>query len=133
MFQLHPQLKKDSFFIKNLELCQVLLMNNAFYPWLILVPRKEGLVEIIDLSFQEQNLLMAEISSMSKILKNDVGADKINIATFGNVVPQLHIHIIARFKNDLTFPKPVWVSQDIKEYQNDDKEKLINLVKQKEG
>ena len=114
MFQLHPQLKKDTFFIKDLELCQVLLMNNALYPWIILVPKKANLIEIIDLSVEEQNLLMVEISAISRIFKN-LNPDKINIAALGNIVPQLHIHIIARFKNDLTFPKPVWVSQETKE------------------
>ncbi len=126
MFQLHPQLKKDTIFIKDLELCQVLLMNNAFYPWFILVPRKDNLVEIIDLNQQERALLMEEIAFVSHILKTNLKPEKLNVANLGNMVSQLHIHIIARFKNDLTFPNPVWGSQ-VKKYDQDQLKKMIDL------
>jgi diadenosine tetraphosphate (Ap4A) HIT family hydrolase len=129
MFKLHTKLQENTFFIKDLELCRVLLMNNALYPWLILVPKKANLVEIIDLSTKEQNLLMSEISIISNILKNVLKADKINIAALGNVVAQLHIHIIARFKDDLTFPNPIWVCDKTKKYQKNDQKKIISLIK----
>ena len=129
MFELHPQLKKDTFFIKDLKLCQVLLMNNTFYPWLILVPKKPEIIEIIDLSKEEQTLLMEEISLMSAVLKIQFSPDKLNIAALGNIVPQLHIHIIARFKNDISFPNPVWCNKDTKPYNDDDLKKVIGLLK----
>ena len=128
MFELHSQLKKDTILVKNLSLCQLLLMNNSLYPWFILVPKKPNLVEIIDLSIEEQDDLMREISAVSKALKVLFKPDKINIAALGNMVPQLHIHIIARFKNDKTFPKPVWVSNETSGYSEEEIKKIIELV-----
>ena len=128
MFELHSQLKKDTILVKNLSLCQLLLMNNYLYPWFILVPKKPNLVEIIDLSIEEQDDLMREISAVSKALKVLFKPDKINIAALGNMVPQLHIHIIARFKNDKTFPKPVWVSNETSGYSEEEIKKIIELV-----
>ena len=128
MFELHNQLKKDTIFVKDLPLCQVLLMNNALYPWFILVPKKSNLVEIIDLSDAEQIVLMQEIALMSKVIKKEFNADKLNIAALGNVVSQLHIHIIARFKNDKTFPKPVWVSGEAAEYNQTEIERIVKII-----
>jgi diadenosine tetraphosphate (Ap4A) HIT family hydrolase len=107
-FKLDPTLKKDSIFIKELELCQLRLINNSDFPWLILVPMKKNLVEITDLSDSDYNQLNKEIKNIAKSLKEITKADKLNIATIGNVVSQLHIHIIARYKSDKLFPKPVW-------------------------
>lgn len=131
MFELHPILKKDTFLIKDLKLCQLLLMNNSFYPWLILVPKKPDLVEIIDLSESDQILLIKEIDLISKIIKKVFNPDKINIAALGNMVPQLHIHIIARFKNDRTFPKPIWVDNENKIYDENESKKIIALILKK--
>jgi len=117
MFELHPTLKKDTIFIKDLKLCQLLLMNNSRYPWIILVPKKVGMVELIDLSKEEQNLLMAEIDFISRKMQQIFNPDKLNIATLGNMVSQLHIHIIARYKTDPTFPKPVWVDSESSVYE----------------
>ncbi len=128
MFELHPVLKKDTFLIKDLKLCQLLLMNNSFYPWLILVPKKPDLIEIIDLSESDQILLIKEIDLISKIIKKTFNPDKINIAALGNMVPQLHIHIIARFKNDRTFPKPIWVDNQIMTYKSEEAEKIIKSI-----
>ncbi|MCE3255626.1 MAG: hypothetical protein K0R25_1120 [Rickettsiaceae bacterium] len=128
MFELHPQLKKDTIFVKDLKLCQLLLMNNSLYKWFILVPKKPDLVEIIDLSDDEQMLLMKEIAHISKIIKQEFQPDKLNIAALGNMVPQLHIHIIARFKNDKTFPKPVWVSSESCEYEGEEIKKIIESI-----
>ena len=128
MFELHPQLEKDTFFVKDLQLCRVLLMNNSLYPWFILVPKKNNLIEIIDLLPEDQNLLMKEISIISKILKIKLNPDKINIAALGNIVSQLHIHIIARFKDDLTFPKPIWTDEKITTYNDNELRKMIDLI-----
>jgi len=107
-FKLHQQLQKDCFFIKDLKLSQFLLMNNSNYPWFILVPKIENAVELIDLSFPNQQILLQEINQISKLSKNIFKYDKLNIATLGNVVDQLHVHIISRYKNDRVFPRPVW-------------------------
>ncbi|MFT5702665.1 MAG: diadenosine tetraphosphate (Ap4A) HIT family hydrolase [Rickettsiales bacterium] len=129
MFELHNQLKKDTILVKDLKLCQVLLIKNALYPWFVLVPRKPDLVEIIDLSKDDQILLMEEISLVSQQIKENFKADKLNIAALGNMVPQLHIHIIARFRSDETFPNPVWVSSKMAEYEEEEIQRIIEIMK----
>jgi diadenosine tetraphosphate (Ap4A) HIT family hydrolase len=104
---LHPQLDNDTAPVGDLALCRVLAMNDADYPWLILVPRRAGAVEIADLG-DDASLLMAEIAQVSRVLKDVVRCDKLNIAAIGNVVPQLHVHIVARRTDDPLWPKPVW-------------------------
>lgn len=128
MFELHPTLKKDTFLIKDLKLCRVLLMDNSIYPWVILVPKRPDLVEMIDLTEEDQFILTQEISQVSRVVKDIFKADKLNIAALGNVVSQLHIHIIARYKNDPTFPQPIWVNSDRKSYGEDERRKIINLI-----
>jgi diadenosine tetraphosphate (Ap4A) HIT family hydrolase len=128
MFKIDEKLAKDCFFIKDLSLSKLLLMNDANYLWFILVPRKENLVELIDLNFEEQKQLLEEINKISKILKSEFKVDKINIATLGNVVKQLHIHVIGRFKNDIAFPKPVWGFASEKPFSNADKEKIFSKI-----
>jgi len=127
MFKLDSQLQNDTFFIKDLKLCQVLLMNNSLYPWVILVPKKANLVEIIDLSKEEQILLMEEIALVSKALKSHLNPKKLNVANLGNMVSQLHIHIIARFENDPSFPKPVW-GLGSKSYEEQELKKVIKWM-----
>lgn len=107
-FKLHKQLQADTYEILGLNLCKVLLMNNSLFPWVILVPQRDGLREIIDLSAEEQILLMKEIAEISKAMKKIFSPDKLNIAALGNVVEQLHIHVMARYKNDKAWPKPVF-------------------------
>ncbi len=108
MFTLHPQLEKDTLPVGDLPLCRVLLMNNAHFPWLILVPRRAGLRELFDLEPHEYTEAMQEIRMVAEKLSAHTNAHKINIAALGNMVPQLHIHIIARFQNDAAWPGPVW-------------------------
>ncbi len=128
MFELHSQLKKDTILVKDLKLCQLLLMNNALYPWFILVPKKPDLVEIIDLNDDEQILLMQEISLVSKVVKNIFNPIKLNVANLGNMVSQLHIHVIARFKDDQAFPKPVWGVGESVPYEQEEIDKIIAAV-----
>jgi len=104
---LHPQLDNDTAPVGDLALCRVVAMNDADYPWLILVPRRAGVTEIADLG-DDTSLLMAEIAQVSRVLKDVVRCDKLNIAAIGNVVPQLHVHIVARRTDDPLWPKPVW-------------------------
>jgi diadenosine tetraphosphate (Ap4A) HIT family hydrolase len=105
---LHPQLARDTVPIGDLALCRALLINDANYPWVLLVPRRTGVVEIIDLTDAEQAQLMVEIARASKAIKAMTGCAKINVAALGNVVPQLHVHVIARGHSDPAWPKPVW-------------------------
>jgi diadenosine tetraphosphate (Ap4A) HIT family hydrolase len=104
---LHPQLEADTAPVGDLSLSRVLAINDADYPWLILVPRRADIVEIADLG-DETTLLMREIVQVSDVLKHVTRCDKINVGAIGNVVPQLHVHIVARRKDDSLWPKPVW-------------------------
>jgi diadenosine tetraphosphate (Ap4A) HIT family hydrolase len=107
-WSLHPQLERDTVPVGDLKLSRILLINDANYPWVLLVPRRPGAVEMIDLSDAEQVELMGEIARASRIMKAMTGCAKINVAALGNMVPQLHVHVIARGRSDPAWPKPVW-------------------------
>jgi diadenosine tetraphosphate (Ap4A) HIT family hydrolase len=107
-WSLHPQLQKDTIDIGDLPLSRVLVIKDANYPWLLLVPRRPDAVEVIDLDEVEQAQLMTETARVARALKEVTKCDKLNIAALGNVVPQLHVHIIARRINDAAWPRPVW-------------------------
>ena len=107
-WSLHPQLAKDTIDIGDLPLSRVLVIKDANYPWLLLVPRREGAVEIIDLDEVAQAQLMTEITRVSRAVKEITKCDKLNVAALGNMVPQLHIHIVARRAGDVAWPRPVW-------------------------
>jgi diadenosine tetraphosphate (Ap4A) HIT family hydrolase len=106
-WSLHPQLKAETSPVGDLPLSRLLAIDDATYPWLVLVPRRAGVVEIADLG-GEAPILMGEIVRMSQLVKAVTGCDKINVGAIGNVVPQLHVHIVARRKDDPLWPKPVW-------------------------
>lgn len=108
MFELHPRIDADTALVCEWALSRVLLMNDSAYPWLILVPRRPATAEITDLDPAERLTLMEEISRASSGLRSLVSPDRINVAALGNVVPQLHVHVIARFTADPAWPKPVW-------------------------
>ena len=105
---LHPQLERDTVNVGDLPLSRVLVIKDANYPWLLLVPRKANVAEIIDLDEVEQAQLMTEITRASRALKAVTECDKLNIAALGNAVAQLHVHVIARRRTDVSWPKPVW-------------------------
>jgi len=107
-WSLHPQLAADTVPVGDLALARVLLANDANYPWLILVPRRPGLTELIDLPENEQMRLLGEVAMVARTLKEITACDKLNIAALGNQVPQLHVHVIARRHSDAAWPKPVW-------------------------
>jgi diadenosine tetraphosphate (Ap4A) HIT family hydrolase len=107
-WSLHSRLKEDTIDIGDLPLCRVLVIKDAHYPWLLLVPRRHEAVEIIDLDEVEQSQLMTEISRVARALKEVTRCDKLNIAALGNLVPQLHVHVIARRSSDAAWPRPVW-------------------------
>ncbi len=102
-FKLHQNFEKMSL-IKSLDLCDVLLYPNKLFPWIILIPRVENAVEIHDLSVEAQRMLLEEITQVSQKMKTHFKADKMNVANFGNITPQLHVHVIARFNDDECFP-----------------------------
>ena len=108
IWSLHPQLAQDTVPLGDLPLARVLLANDANYPWLILVPRRPGLTEILDLDPNEQVQLLGEIDAAARALKSVTECEKLNIAALGNVVAQLHVHVIARRHSDAAWPKPVW-------------------------
>tara|TARA_B110001452_G_scaffold244717_1_gene228910 strand:+ start:3080 stop:3475 length:396 start_codon:yes stop_codon:yes gene_type:complete len=100
---------KSSHYIKDLKLCSVRLIDNNKFPWIILIPKRKKITDITELSSRDQNLLMKEIVLSSKVMKKLFKTSKLNVEKIGNMVPQLHIHIIARSKNDSAWPLSVWV------------------------
>ena len=107
-FSLAPELQRDCIELADWPLCKVLLMNDSQYPWFILVPRVAGVKEIIDLSEELQITLLQESGKLSKLLQQIFNPDKLNVAALGNMVPQLHVHHIARFTTDAAWPTPIW-------------------------
>lgn len=116
-FTLHERLAADTFLVADLPLCRVLLMNDARFPWLILVPRREDLRDFDDVSPSEKPNFHAEIDTASQVLRGMTSAEKMNVAALGNMVPQLHVHIIARFSGDPAWPGPVWGAGDAEPYE----------------
>lgn len=127
-FQLHPRLQQDSIELGRFSLSRLLLINDSQYPWFVLVPEKIDISEIYQLSEQEQQLLQQESSFLAKNLAEIYKADKMNIAAIGNMVPQLHIHHIVRYKNDISWPAPVWGKYDAIPYTKQAIEKTKNLI-----
>jgi diadenosine tetraphosphate (Ap4A) HIT family hydrolase len=107
-FSLDPRLDADTIPLGRLPLSRVLLMNDARYPWLILVPERPDLIEIIDLPEADRAALIGEIAAASEALKALYGPDKLNVGALGNRVRQLHVHVLARFQSDAAWPGPVW-------------------------
>jgi diadenosine tetraphosphate (Ap4A) HIT family hydrolase len=127
----HPQLERDTAPVGDMPLCRVLLIDDANYPWLLLVPRRHEIVEIVDLDYIEQAQLMTEIAHASRSLKAMTGCDKINVAALGNVVPQLHVHVIARSRGDAAWPKPVWGVAPARAYEQAALGELVASLRQR--
>ncbi|QLF94748.1 HIT domain-containing protein [Pseudomonas sp. ABC1] len=108
MFVLDSRLEQDTVVLGDFPLCRLLLMKDAHYPWFILVPRREDVSEVFQLDSADQRSLWHEAGSLAETLKDTFAADKMNVATLGNVVSQLHVHVIARRKDDAAWPAPVW-------------------------
>ncbi|MDH2296507.1 HIT family protein [Cobetia sp. 29-18-1] len=107
-FNLHPQLDADTHFVADLPLCTVRLMNDARYPWLVLIPRRDAIREIYELDSSAQQQLWQETTQLGELLMTVSGGEKLNIGALGNMVPQLHMHVIARRSDDEAWPGPVW-------------------------
>jgi diadenosine tetraphosphate (Ap4A) HIT family hydrolase len=128
-FVLHPQLEKDSELVTELVLCSVRIINDINYPWLILVPKVDNISDVIDLSDVQQRMLWQESALVSRALKYLFTPDKLNVAALGNVVPQLHLHHIVRYKDDVSWPKPIWGQVPSKAYSDKQLSKQIELIK----
>ena len=115
---------KDSHLITELKLCSIRLIDNSKFPWIILIPKRKNITDISELNSKDQMLLMKEIVHCSKLMKRIFKTKKLNVEKIGNVVPQLHIHIIARSKNDSSWPLSVWVV----EKKNYSKKKIIVIL-----
>ena len=108
MFVLDSRLQQDTVWVGDYPLCSLLLMNDAQYPWFILVPRREDVSELFQLDGADQLQLWQETNGLAEVLKDCFAADKMNVATLGNVVSQLHMHVIVRRREDAAWPAPVW-------------------------
>ena len=129
MFQLHPQLAADTVPVANWPLCQLLLIKDANYPWLVLVPARDDLRDFDDLAPDDLQQASAEIVRVSRALKTVFTPDKINVGALGNMVPQLHIHVIARFADDPAWPQPVWGVVPALPYTADALESRLTLLR----
>ena len=128
-FELHPRLIADTIFLGRFELCQVLLMNDAQYPWCILVPEVANVTEIYQLNTVQRQQLMEESCFLAEQLAVLYRADKMNVANIGNMVTQLHIHHVVRYENDKAFPAPVWGKFPPVPYSEEELIKNTQLIK----
>ncbi len=123
-FVLDPQLESDSVFVADLDLCQVRLMDDSRFGWLLLIPRRGGLKDLTDLTQDERAEAMEEVAACGEALKTVETCDKLNVASLGNMVPQLHIHVIARQQGDAAWPGPVWGAGERVHYSEEAREAL---------
>ena len=128
MIKLHPQLEKDCTVLGEFTLCSLLLVNDANYPWFILLPNRENITEIHQLSASDQQQLLSESMFFCHCLEDIYQPDKLNIAALGNVVPQLHIHHVVRTERDAAWPNPVWGAVPPKAFRPDDLKSRVAII-----
>lgn len=128
-WELHPQLAQDTLALGDLPLSRVLLSRDANFPWLIVVPRRVGASELIDLPDAEQIEAYREVAGAARALKQVTECDKLNIAAIGNMVPQLHIHVVARRKTDPVWPRPMWGALPPRSYAQGELERLAMTLR----
>ncbi|QTF93225.1 HIT family protein [Halomonas sp. BM-2019] len=130
--EVDERLAADSYPITELPLCQLRLMNDTRYPWLLLIPRRRGVSEVFDLDEADQQQLWREASRIGRAFKAMIGADKLNLASLGNVVPQLHVHLVLRREGDAAWPGPVWGQGSPRPYDLDElaamRDRVLALV-----
>jgi diadenosine tetraphosphate (Ap4A) HIT family hydrolase len=129
MSTIHPQLLNDSLVLGTFPLCHLLLAKDANYPWFILVPNRDNISEIHQLSASDQQQLVVESSALGKRLMTALKGDKLNVAALGNIVPQLHVHVIVRYKKDAAWPGPIWGKVTAKAYGEHELIKLKDQLK----
>jgi len=128
MFKINNKFLKSSYHIADLKLCSVRLNDNSKFPWLILIPKRKNITDISELNSKDQILLMKEIVSASRLMKKLFKTSKLNIEKIGNIVPQLHIHIISRKKTDSSWPLSVWVVKG-KKYSANNLKEVLNKIR----
>lgn len=131
-FMLHPRLLDDCFVLGEMECSLVLLMNNALVPWFILVPRT-GATEICDMEESQRALLFEEINMLSRLVKDNFPVDKLNVAAIGNVVEQLHVHVVGRSRNDYCWPHVVWGAQGRELYDEQEVRRIVSVLQAELG
>lgn len=128
-FTLHERLRNDTFEVADLALCRVLLMNDASFAWLILVPRRPGVTEVHALSKEDRAALIEETAAASRAITSLFSPDKMNIGALGNLVEQLHVHVIGRMKTDRAWPGPVWGAGEGRPYANGELDSIISALR----
>ncbi|CDN56554.1 Hit1 protein [Neorhizobium galegae bv. officinalis bv. officinalis str. HAMBI 1141] len=127
-FELDARIARDSDLVTVLGLCQLRIQNDRRWPWLVMVPQRAGMTEIFDLSPAEQALLSVEVNRVAAALKTVTGATKINVGALGNIVRQLHVHVIARFEGDPNWPGPIWGFGQPVPYGGQQKQDFLNKL-----
>ena len=127
-FSLDGRLAGDTIGVTSLWLSELRLMNDARFPWLVLVPRVSGAEEIVDLTKADRSALCEEITTVSQTLLSITACDKLNVATLGNMVRQLHVHIVGRFTSDAAWPGPVWGSGPRVAYRDEERDRLVTNI-----
>ena len=129
MFALDSRLQQDCLVIGDFPLCRLLLMNDSNYPWFILVPRREEVSELFQLDADDQRQLWQETTLLAETLKGIFEADKMNVATLGNVVSQLHMHVIVRRREDASWPAPVWGRHPAQPYSEEQAGQVVDKLR----
>ncbi len=127
-FELDGRITRDSDLVRVLSLCQLRIQNDSRWPWLVMVPQRADMTEVFDLSPAEQALLSVEVNRVAAALKGVTGATKINVGALGNIVRQLHVHIIARFEGDPNWPGPIWGFGQATPYAESQKQDFLNKL-----
>ena len=130
MFELDKKLHADTSLIGDFPLSRLLLCNDANYPWMILVPRRVGITEVYQLALEDRHQLVHESCVLAGAMQAIFAPDKLNIATIGNMVPQLHMHHVARFETDAAWPRPVWGANPILQYSSESMASVVQMVRQ---
>lgn len=129
MFVLNSTLENDSFPLLETELCLIRLINDNRYPWVLVVPKVENARELHDLSHDQQMTIMTTATALGRVLKSGFGADKINTAAIGNMVPQLHVHVVARWQDDAAWPGPVWGVGDMEPLKDAELARRVTIIR----
>ena len=130
-FELDGRIARDSDLIATLDLCQLRIQNDSRWPWLVMVPQRADMTEIFELSEADQALLSVEVNHVAATLKAITGATKINVGALGNIVRQLHVHVIARFEGDVNWPGPIWGYGTAEPYDGEKMQALMNRLMEK--
>lgn len=130
-FELDGRIARDSDLIATLDLCQLRIQNDSRWPWLVMVPQRADMTEIFELSEADQAHLAAEVNQVAAALKEITGATKINVGALGNIVRQLHVHVIARFEGDANWPGPIWGYGSAEPYDSEKRQALVNTLMEK--